>query len=97
MRGNERVPVRESGKSHRIERGRLAQLAAVAARRDLELEPRTARQLHLGGQSEACAGHNLLHAPEVERIANTERPSFRSAATHADTAEQQVDRATQPP
>ena len=52
-----------------VEDGGLRDPAAHLPRFDLELQPGTARDLHLGPQAEQAAGFDGLYAPEVERVA----------------------------
>ena len=69
----------------------------VAARHDLVLQPRAPGHLHLRPQPEQLRTPQLLHAPEVQRVAFPETDRIAPAQAHADAADDAVREAADPP
>ena len=74
------VPVSQAREAHGVVEGGLADHGASLGGLDLELEPRTSRQLHLRVQSQQPARLVRLDAPEVERVADVQLLGTRTPA-----------------
>src|SRR5688572_9667955 len=96
---NRRQPVQASGETSRIEGRGLMNLRrpSVENRPYLELEPAPARQLQIGRQSQASIRFIGFDGPPVYRVARAAVLAIVTAARHADTPEQTIDQAPQPP
>ncbi len=65
--------------------------SAGAVRDDLELQPGTAGQAHLGAQAEQPRPVQVFHAPPIERFADVQPVGITATAAQPDTAGQPVD------
>ena len=93
----EGVPVGETQEPHGIEQGGLPNDRSRAVRFDLEDEPRSTREPHLGGEAEQAPWLDGLHTPEIDRVANDQVARIAATAAEADPADQQVEESTQAP
>ena len=93
----ERVPVDETRQPLWLEERRLDETAAALGRGHLVLEPRPAGHLHLRPQAEQARPADLLHPPEVERVADPEMVGVAAAEAHPDAADQAIHEAPDPP
>ncbi len=63
----------------------------------LELQPGPSRDLHLRRKTKVMRRLERLDAPEVQRVADAEHGSVRSAPPNTNTSNQQIEEPAQPP
>lgn len=91
------VPVGEPEQSGRMEGRRLADPGAVIASLDLELEPRTPRELHFGDEAKPSIGLERFDTPPVEGIADPQSIGIPSTPAQSDAAKKQIEQAAELP
>src|SRR6185436_5830594 len=81
----------------RLEERSLDEAAALFCRGHLVLEPRAAGDLHLRPQAQQGRPADLLHSPEVERVAHPEMIRVAASETHPDAADEAIHESPDPP
>src|SRR6201996_3553984 len=96
--GAEQVPVRQPDVARRIEHRRLTDFdGAGAVGFDLELQPQTTRDLHLGGEAKAPPGIDGFNPPEVDGIGDAQIVGISPAPPETHAAPQRVDQSADAP
>src|SRR4029079_12488323 len=92
VHGKEDVPIRAAQQASRVERRRLPdeRSTAVVERRDLELQPAAPRQLQIGLEPQESIRFVRVDGPAVDDICHRAVFGVAAAASHAHTAETEV-------
>ena len=91
VEGQEGVPVQVPEETVRVEERSLLDPSAIYVGKDLELQPRSSRELHLGPQANQMRWLERLDPPEVYGLADTELARVAATPPHAHPAEHPVD------
>jgi len=81
----------------RVEERSLFDSGTVHVGNDLELQPRSSREFHLGPQAQKMGRLERLDPPEVHGLADAELAWVATTASHAHPAEHPVDKASKLP
>ena len=91
VEGQECVPVQVPRETVRVEERSLFYPGTVDVGKDLELQPRSSRKLHLGPQAQEMGWLERLDPPEVHGLADAELAGVAPTPSHAHPAEHPVD------